>query len=566
MPQDAFTIFHTAKELNTKLSNARIDRINQPTADSIVLYLRTQNKNEMLLISANAENARVTITSCQSNAPLQAPSFCMLLRKHLSHAVIESVEQVPYERIFKIKFNAKNELRESGIKILYAEIMGKYSNIILTENGKILGAIKQSQSLEGLRPILPGVSYNLPMPQDKTDLSDTNSAINKLRNFTCGDFSNYLFNNFKGISKATATEIVFRYFRSTEPDSDIVINSNIEDFYKHFKNFYDECNLKPCVSLSPSNADFYVTEYKSVSAEKKYFESITSAIDYYYTEKETKKEFEAKKRKLSSSVTTFEKKLRKKYQIALDKILACKNMQQDRIFGELIISNLYRIESGKKEVLLENFYSPGSEKVLIPLDDKLSPKENAEKYFKRYNKEKKTVNQVEPQVAAIESDLKYIQSLHDEIDLCGELSDFAEIEEELIQTNILKSNVKKNSKKEQTTHYRVYNFGGFDIFVGKNNLQNTKLTSSAERNDVWLHTKDYHSSHVIIKTNGKTVPDDVLLYAAEICAFYSKARSSDKVPVDYTLKKFVKRPQGLPLGMVYYTDQKTIIVTPNSHI
>ncbi len=566
MPQDAFTIFHTALELNTKLSNARIDRINQPTADSVVFYLRTQNKNEMLIVSANAENARVTLTARQTNAPLQAPSFCMLLRKHLSHAVIESVEQVPYERIFKIKFNAKNELRESGTKILYAEVMGKYSNIILTENGKILGAIKQSQSLEGLRPIIPGVSYVLPLPQNKTDLSDSDSAINILKNFTCGDFSNYLFNNFKGISKATASEIVFRYFGSTEPNYSIVINSNIEDFYKYFKSFYDECKLKPCVTLSSSNSDFYVTEYKSVVIEKKCFQDITCAIDYFYTKKETEKEFETKKRKLTSSVTAFEKKLRKKYQIALDKILACKNMQQDRIFGELIISNLYRIESGKNEVLLENFYSPDNEKVLIPLDDKLSPKENAEKYFKKYNKEKKTVNQVEPQITALESQLKYIQSLHDEIDLCTESSDFAEIEEELVEANILKSYVKKNSKKEQKSQYRVYSYGGFEIFVGKNNLQNTKLTSSAERNDVWLHTKDYHSSHVIIKTNGKSVPDDILLYAAEICAFYSKARSSDKVPVDYTLKKFVKRPQGLPLGMVYYTDQKTILVTPNNHI
>lgn len=565
MPQDAFTIYHTALELNERLKGARIDKINQPTSDTVTFSVRTLNKNEKLVISANAENARVAFTDLQKEAPYQAPSFCMLLRKYLIHAAVDSVEAVPYERIIKITFNTKNEMREAGVKVLYAEIMGKYSNITLTENGKILGAIKQSQSLEGLRPIFPGVSYKLPAPQDKVELSDEEASLSVLNSYQGGDFSKFVFSTFKGLSRLTANEIVYRYFGNVTPSLQDVKNCNIVDFYKHFVNFYETRNYSPNIVSSNDINDFFITDYRCVDGDKKYYDDLLKTIDLYFDKKESTRAFGDKKRKLLSAINAADKKIKKKYQIALEKILACKNMQNDRIYGELIISNLYRITNGLKEVELENYYSPNYVTVKIPLDAKLSPKENAEKYFKKYNKEKKTVASVEPQIKDLEENLKYLQSLYDEIDLCQSMQDFADVEEELVQAGILKTVKKTDKKKETKSPYRTYCYKGFNIFVGRNNLQNTRLTSSAERNDLWLHTKDYHSAHVIIKTEGRPVPDEVLLYAAEICAFYSKASKSDKVPVDYTLKKYVKRPAGLPLGMVYYTDNKTILVTPNSH-
>lgn len=566
MPQDAFTIYHTAKELDLKLKNARIDRINQPDKDTVVFFVRTNSKNEKLILSANAENARVTLSGAQKEAPLQAPSFCMLLRKHLSHAVIESIATVPYERILTITFGTKNEMRESGIKTLYVEIMGKYSNITLVENGRILGAIKQSQSIEGLRPIFPGVNYALPTPQDKIELSDKETAISALKNFSGSDFASYIFNRFKGLAKSTAYEIVYRFFGKHDVTEDDVKIVNILDFYKYFNDFYELNNYKPCVCIDKSCKDFYVTDYESVVADKTYFDSISSAIDYYFTKKESNRDFEEKKRKLTDAVKAREKKVQKKYQIALEKILACDDMQKLRISGELIIANLYRIKSGIKEVVLENYYTENMEPITIKMDPLLSPKDNAERYFKKYDKEKKTLNAVKPQVKELEENLKYLQSLYDEIDLCKELCDFTEIEEELTDEGILKSYKKADKKRNKPTPYRTYQYNGYDVFVGRNNLQNTRLTSSADRNDIWLHTKDYHSAHVIIKSHDGIVPDEVLLYAAEICAYYSKASASDKVPVDYTLKKHVKRPAGLPLGMVYYSDNKTILVTPNNHL
>ncbi len=566
MPQDAFTIAVSASQLNDKLFNARVDRINQPTQDSVVFYLRTKNKNEKLILSANAENARVSITSDQKEAPLQAPAFCMLLRKHLSHATIDRIEAVKYERIVKIVFNTKNEMRESGIKIIYVEIMNKYSNITLTENDKILGAIKQSQSIEGARPIFPGVTYKLPTPQEKVEICDKNQSLSALSAFEGADLSSYIFNTFKGIAKLTANEIVFSFFGKHDVNAVDIKLIKIEDFYKHFYDFYETRNFNPCIIDNDDMYEFFPIDYTSIPYDKTFYQDITDVIDKYYSDKESKREFNEIKRKLLTYVKAADKKLQKKYQIALEKMLSCKNMQQDRICGELIISNLYRLKGGETKVELENFYSPDYEKVTINLDKNLSAKENAERYFKKYNKEKKTVASVEPQIVELENSLKYIQSLYDEIDLCSSIVDFKEITEELIQANIIKVKKTNGKKREEKSAYRTYSYGGFDIFVGRNNLQNTKLTASAERNDMWLHTKDYHSAHVIIKTSGRSVPDEVLLYAAEICAFYSKASKSDKVLVDYTLKKFVKRPPGLPLGMVTYTDNKTILVTPNAHL
>ncbi len=565
MPQDAFTIYHIAKELNSCLKGARIDKINQPGQDYIVLGLRTFNKNEKLIISANAESARVSITKSTHEAPLQAPAFCMLLRKHLSHATIESIDAIRCERIIKISFSTKNELRESGEKLLYVEIMGKYSNITLTENGYILGAIKQSASIDGLRPIFPGIKYQLPTPQDKTEIYDLPASIETMTAFKGGDISDFLFNNFKGISARTAIEISFRYFNSTSLSQTDANNLKIADFIQYFYNFYDTHNYLPNTVITPQLKDFFVTDYKSINLEKKVFKSISEAIDAYFSDKDKSKNFNLKKRRVTDAVNAYKKKIDKKYQIVLDKILSTDDMDTNRLYGELLIANLYRIQKGERFIFLENYYTENYDQVKILLDENLSAKENAEKYFKRYNKQKKTLSAVLPQKTELEEILVYIKSLYDEIELCETIEDFIEIEEELKLSGILKNIESKNKKHKEKSTYRSYNCSGFDVFVGRNNLQNDRLTLSADRNDVWLHTKDYHSAHVIIKSENRQVPDEVLLFAAELCAYFSKASKSDKVPVDVTLKKFVKKPPKAKPGTVFYTNQKTILVTPKSH-
>ncbi len=566
MPQDAFTIYHTAKELNKFLSGARVDRINQPSKDDLTFFLRTDGKNVKLAISANAESARVSLTNDSKEAPLQAPSFCMLLRKHLSHAVIKEISAINYERIITILFETKNEMRETGEKILYCEIMGKYSNVTLTQNGIILGAMKQSSSLEGLRPIFPGVSYKLPFPQDKLELNDSEKVIAALTNYKGNDLSEFLFSSVKGLSKQTATEIAFRYLGADYDNYNNVKNIKIADFYKHLCDFYDTQNYKPNVLEFNNKSDFFICDYKSIEAKRTYFNTISSAVDFYFSNKECKKIFNQTKQKYVEQVKGYEKKLQKKLQIVLEKILSCKDMQKDRIFGELLIANLYRLKGGVESVELEDYYQSPPALIKIKLDKNLSPKENAERYFKKYNKAKKTLSAVEPQKVELENQLKYVNSLYDEIDLCEKVDEFIEIEEELKIISIVKQ--AKNStakKKKQAPNFRVYEYQGFKILAGKNNIQNDQLTMNASRTDLWLHTKDYHSAHVIIESNNNQIPNEVILYAAEICAFYSKASGSDKVPVDYTLKKFVKKTPGAKIGSVIYTNQKTILVTPNKH-
>ncbi len=565
MPQDAFSIYHTAKELNSIICGGKIDKINQPDKDSLLIYFRANNQNVMLTISAKAESARVCLTTEKLPAPINAPSFCMLLRKHLSHAVIKEVTTIAFERIIKIVLESKNDLREETTKIIYAEIMGKYSNITLTENGIILGAIKQSPSIEGLRPIFPGLKYQLPKPQDKFELSDKENAISCLRGFSGDDLASYIFNNFKGISYQTALEVVESYLTKSNLITLNVKTLNIEDFYKYFIDFYNTADIVPNTVITKDIKDFYVTDYQTVNARKKYYKTINEAIDGFYTTRNNQKAFDDKKRKLYDIIKAYEKKINKKYQIALEKILACKDMEQNMVNGQLLIANLYRIPAGVNSVNLENYYSPDQEIITIKLDGKLTAKENAERYFKKYNKDKKTLKAVEPQVEELKGLLNYIATLFDELDLCKTMVDFVEVEEELQLIGLIKTQVKSKKTKEPKSAYRTYNYMGYEILVGRNNLQNERLTFGAQRTDLWLHTKDYHSCHVIIKTENRPVPDEVLLYAAEICAFYSKASNSDKVPVDYTLKKYVKKQPNGKIGSVFYTDYKTILVTPNQH-
>lgn len=565
MPQDAFSLYHTTKELEKIIKNARVDKVNQPDNDTVVLSIRALNQNLKLILCANAQNTRVCLTKKESKNPLTAPNFCMLLRKHLSHATIKDIELLGFERIIKITFECKNELWEITDKIIYSEIMGKFSNIILVENGVILGALKQSTLDESnLRPIFSGLKYTLPISQEKVEITDEKASLDMLEKFNGCDLENFIFTNFKGIAKSTAVEIVHSFKIKNSLDDDFVKNLNIIEFYKHFKNFYVSPKINPNLTNTKSGSDFYITDYKSVLGEKIYFDSILDCIDHHFTKKEEKKLFDSKKTKLLQVISAFDKKLRKKHQLLLERELSCKDMEQNRLYGELIISNLYQLKSPTDKVCLIDYSKEDCPTVEIKLDKTITPKENADKFFKKYAKQKKTLTATREFIEENQQLLDYVSTLFKELEDAESLSDFADIEEELTLNGIIKP--KKGTKqKEQPSKPRRYEYLGFEILVGRNNLQNDRLTLSSERNDMFLHTKDYHSAHVIIKSMGREIPDKVIEYAAEICAYYSKAKNSDKVPVDYTLRKFVKKPNGLKTGMVIYTNHKTILVTPNPH-
>ncbi len=563
MPQDAFTIFHTANELNSKIVGAKIDKANQPDKDTVVLTIRVNGKNQKLCVSANASLARICLTEDKDDAPLQAPSFCMLLRKHLVRGIILKVYAIPFERIIALDILCKDELGVTSNKTLYVEIMGKYSNLILCENGKILGAIKTTNlDFDISRQIFPGIDYILPTPQDKVELTNEIASKDALKKYEVGvDLTSFIFNNFKGFSKQTAKEISARF-----EILDICKNPlDINAFYKFLLDFYFTKDLSPNYSFFSKPIDFYAVNYISDNNEKIKTDSLSLAIDTYFTNRKNSAVLDLNRRRLLDTAKAFEKKVAKKLQIVLDKILACEDMEKYMLYGELIISNLYQIKQGVDKIEVNDYTKEDYPLITIPLDKTLSPKKNAEKYFKKYNKLKKTLCAVLPQKEELDRTLEYLSGVFHEIELAETLEDFTDIKEELENQGLISKQTNNKKEKKKLSKPRYFEYLGYEIFVGRNNLQNDRLTLSADRFDLWLHTKNYHSSHVIIKNKGVNIPDEVILFAAEICAYYSQARNSDKIPVDYTFKKFVKKPPKSPVGTVYYTDYKTILVTPNSH-
>lgn len=563
MPQDAFTLRIACKELNTLLAGGKINKINQPTADEVIINVYTGGKTVNLCISANAQSARVCPTKAEKQNPTVAPNFCMLLRKHLSGAIVLGVECVGYERIVKIVFEAKNDFREQVEKCLICEIMGKYSNAILVEDGKILGTLKPSFSdLNAVRTTFIGCKYTLPPSQDKFEISNKTCVLGAFSEFTGGNVTGLITSTVQGVSTKTAEEIAFRFFGKS--DVDLWDRQTAEKLYNFISEFLDGNETNANVLLLGGKGDFYATDYKSVSGEKLYFPTLLDAETYYFDKFEGEKNLRSRIKTIEDKLKAHEKKLKKRLQLLTEREISCEDAEQNKIKGELLTAYQYGIKPGSKVCELPSFYSETGELIKIALDPDLSANENAQNYFKKYQKQKKTLSAVQPQKAEVTEELDYLKDLFAVLYTCEKPADFECLSEELKQAKILKEQTKQK-KKSSPSLPRMFVLGDFLIKVGRNNLQNDTVTFTAARDDLWLHTKAFHSAHLIIETAGREVPDEVLVTAAEICAHYSEAKGQDKVPVDYCLKKFVKKPPKARPGGVIYTDFKTVLVTANPH-
>ena len=544
-------------ELDSLLAGAKINKITQPATDEIILQVYASGKNYDIALSANAQTARVCPTKRARVNPQVAPNFCMLLRKHLSGATVTRVFQPGYERMVEITLTAKNDFRENVEKKLVCEIMGKYSNVILTENGKVLGALRTyGGDLSAPRIMLPGVVYTLPPAQDKAEITEKTRVLGAFLNFGGGAADKFISSVVKGVAASTAREAAIGFFGRNDipPFAD-----KAEEFYGFLLSFLDDPIKKPNVC----GGDFYACDYKTVSGEKIFFDSVLEAEEYFFDKKEGEKESGSQKKAIADKLRAHEKKLTKKLQLLSEKELSAADAEEDRIKGELITAYQYLIHAGAEHCELDNYYD-GS-KTRIALNPDLSANANAQIYYKKYNKKKKTLAAVLPQKEETERELDYISDLFSSLDLCERKEDFEALAEELRQAGLIKEKSEGKKKKELPSMPKTFVSGDFIIKVGKNNLQNDRLTFSAAGNDTWLHAKGFHSAHVIIFAEGRKVPDDVLLFAAEVCAYHSKARGGDKVPVDYCLKKYVKKPPKAKPGGVIYTDYKTVLVTPASH-
>ena len=564
MPQDAITLSRTAKELNGLFCGAKINKITQPAQDEVILSVYSKFGNAKITVCVNALGARVGITELERQSPATPPAFCMLLRKHLINASIKSISAIDNERIIRIVFNGKNDFMEPIEKQLYCEIMGKYSNAVFCENEKILGTLRPAVfDLGKERILLNGAKYALPHAQDKISLY-SNECTSVLAAYNGGDLADFIFKKIVGLSAQTAKEAVFRLFGKTLLDAPIPDpEKTVEQLIDFLDNYEDNPTV---VFVNDKPLDYFFCDYITVSGNKIRFEHITDAETFFFDEKKKLKEKTELKNKLTSIVNSALKKEKKKLAIINEKLLLCEDAEKYRRYGELVTANIYKIKRGDKSVTVTDYYNDNAE-LRIPLDETITPNQNAQKYFKRYTKLKNTFKAVVPQKEQTESELDYGMSVLAEIETADDVVSLNYIREELIESGYIEQKDKtvKNKNEKNLPEFRNFEYSGFKIHAGKNNVQNDKLTFSAKPSDCWLHVKDYHSAHVIIESNGKHIPPEIIGIAAEICAFFSEAKNGDKVAVDYTLRKYVKKPPKSKFGSVTYTDYKTVFVTPNPH-
>ena len=558
MPQDLFTIKRYALELNNLLKGAKVNKITQPSKEEVILTLYG-GKVFNLAINASAQFCRVSLVDGLKESPLVAPNFCMLLRKHLTSSTILGVETINDDRIICINFKNASEFIEEETFSLIAEVMGKYSNVFLTQNNAILGMLKTTpQTLEHKRVNLVKSKYVCPEKQDKLSACDVKNLKLCFKNYNKGDLHSHILKSFYDFSPLTAKELEHIILSQNNGvfDSDIALKTTLD--------FMSKQNA-PVVIKNGKFNDFFSFDYTHLDGERKHFDTMLEAMNYIYSNIENSSFITSNQNALIQKVTTQEKKLIKKKDTLLKKLDEAKNAEDFKLYGELLTAYAYSIKDGQKSVTLTNYYT--NENVNIALDENLNATKNAQAYYKKYSKLKSVILKTQPQLDAIEEELSYLDSIKFSITLATTKLEFDEIFEELtLNSNIkVQNSSKKQTKKMVKSNFIKYEGDNFTILVGKNNVQNDRLFKETSSLDIWFHVKNRTSCHAYILTNNKDVPIKTILTACEICAYYSKAKNEAKVEVDYTFKKHVKKQVGKGLGAVTYTNFKTLVVTPNNY-
>lgn len=579
MAYDGILMASLADELNDRLSGSRIDKIHQPEPDALVIHIKAPGEKLKLYISANSNLPHMTLIERKMDNPLKAPMFCMLLRKHMAGGRVLSVRQHALERVICIDVESRNELGDLAVKRLIIEIMGKHSNIILidAEDDTILDSIKRIPfSVSRLRQILPGLKYEL-LVTDKENLrlSEKVDFLNRIHNTTkATKIFKWIYMTYQGFSPAISRSICFEANIPENADVKELTQSQLDTLWAgldKIKTAIREKNYSPVIvkenetgkymDLSAFRLNHYLApEFETVEKNR-----ITDVIEEYYEKKDQVNRMLHKTQNLRKFLSQRIDRLLNKLQKLKEEQLYAENAEESKIYGELILANLYQIEKGMHEVKVVNYYEPDSKEIIIKLDSRRTPSENSQKYFKKYNKLKTAQDKLAIQIEEAEADLAYLEQVQSAVELSSDPANIEEIRQELIESGILKkkhqSKTKKKSKFEPLTYMSSE---GFEILVGKNNLQNDYLTLKlASNKDMWLHTKIIPGSHVIIRTKGEDVPEQTIYEAACIAAWHSKGRLSGQVPVDYTPVKHVSKPSGAKPGMVIYTTNQTLYVTPD---
>lgn len=557
MAFDGITTKNILIELNNNLINARIEKIYVPTKNDIFLCFHTKNRDNLkLLISIDANNARIHFSNNVKENPSKAPQICMILRKHLQGAKLLSISQYGLDRVITFKFENINELGDLVQKSLIVELMGKYSNVILIDDKeKIIDSMRHVDiTMSSVREVLPNKNYILPTTLGKKNFTalSFDEFSETLINSDSLDLPSAISNNLIGFSKS----FVNSFLKELQLSNADVSRENLKIIYDKLIDVFK--------TMESSAFNFKMTEnekdyYLDIDDICKNNLALSAFLDEYYSKKESVSLIKNAKMNIEHDVKSHISKFSKKLANVNEILLDSENLEKYKQFGELLNCNMHNLSIGMEKIDVINFYD-NNNLITIPLQKNLTPSRNAQNYFKKYNKLKNSIVHATAYKKEFETDIDYLNSVVCELELAESLKEIDEIREELVSSGYIKKAYKSNKKHDDLPSEPIkYEYNGITILVGRNNVQNDKLTFKiAKKTDMWLHTKKIHGSHVIIKSDN--VPDGVLLYAAKLAVMHSAGKNSSKVEVDYTQVKFVHKEAGAKPGMVVYTDYHTVIV------
>ena len=566
MPMDGLTLGFMARELRETLTDGRIEKVSQPEKDMLVLVISAQGKNHKLLLSAAPSFARAHLTDANYQNPADAPMFCMLMRKHLQGGRLTNLEQVGGDRVLKLTIENKDELGDTAPRELYLELMGRHSNLTLVKDGRIVDAIRHvSGDMSRVRQALPGLPFVPPPAQDKIDPAElTEEALAERMTQLSGPLDKALAASIRGLSPTAAREIAFRatgLHRTELSDLNIAeLSGVICALFGRMPQM-----ARPTAQMRPDGLMADVLPFPYLSLEtglQKPYPTLSAALDAFYFGRDRRDRMNQKSQALKRLIKTHLERDEKKLALQEEELTASAKMEEYRVAGELLTAQAYLVPRGAETVQLPNFYDPQGGTVEIALDVALTPAQNAQKYFKRYRKARVAQDLAREQKEKTLKEIELLEQAMFDLEESETEQDMADVRKALEEGGIVKPAAGKGGKKKprqpESAPMRFLAPDGTEIIVGKNSAQNDRVTGAAKGTDTWLHAKDMPGSHVIVKAEHPS--PDTLAMALRLAAWFSRGKGVS-VPVDYTLRKHVKKPGGSPAGFVIYTNQKTVVTS-----
>lgn len=567
MPLDAIYLSALTGELREKIEGGRIDKVQQPEKDMLLISLRSKGENLKLLLSAGTGRARVQLTESSFENPAEPPMFCMLLRKHLVGARIVSVRQPDWERMLIMELEGHDEMGYASRKLLIAELIGRSSNIILVDgDGRIIDCMRRADFAgDALRRMLPGMIYRLPPKQDKPALMETEPEQRReliARADPGESMDKWLLGSFSGLSPLVCRELAYRCCGSYD---------TLPQLLDAFVDSVKAGDMRPYILWDgdkPSDFSFMKIGQYGEAMSCREEESFSQLLDSFYSRRERAEQQRRRSHQLYKTVRTMRDRLQRKLAGQSEELRRTENRDQVRKMAELVTANIYRIKRGDRVLKCQDYYDPDCGEIEIALDPLKTPQQNAAAMFREYNKLKGARSHLTGLIAQGETQLDYLNSVLEMLSLSESEKDISDIRRELEETGyIRRQSGGKQSRIKAQAPLRFVTDDGFEVLAGRSNIQNDQLTTKlCRRTDYWFHTQKVHGSHVILRCSDSEPTPLAISQAAAIAAYYSQGRDGGKIAVDYTMLRFVRKPSGALPGKVVYTDYKTIMTQADEEL